>query len=206
MIKNPPGIFSHGPAVRPSFMEFAQQALREIQLTIPNASLYNLEASTSNSDGVTSPNELEQMHATYTSTGHGKGSITGTIEGINPVWQPILPDENPRPLPGAVKPIIWSPKSGSAITADDAETILKDQAGINTPYTSLSLTSEDNPSVFPENVGWNAWTFTLTDGTAKISFKGKNEVKVSVNESSSLDIEEKFSNQVREDGQAEQKS
>lgn len=192
MIKNPPGIFSHGPAVRPSFMDFAQQALRQIQSTIPDAILDKLEASTSNADGVTSPNELEQMRATYTTTGQGRGSITGTIEGVNIAWQPILPDENPHPILGAPKPIIWSPQSGSAITADDADAILKNQAGISTPYTSLSLTSEDNPSVFPENVGWNAWTFTLTDGTAQISFKGKNQVKVSTNESSSIDIEEKF--------------
>jgi hypothetical protein len=174
-------------------MDFAQQALREIQRTIPNAILDKLEASTSNADGVTSPNELEQMRATYTTTGQGKGSITGTIEGINAVWQPILPDENPHPILGAPNPIIWSPQSGSAITADDADAILKDEAGISTPYTSLSLTSEDNPSVFPENVGWNAWTFTLTDGTAKISFKGKHQLKVETTESSSLDIEERFS-------------
>jgi len=164
-------------------MDLAQEALSLIRASYPSAALTKLQGSTSNAEGVTSPKCLEQMLATFR-TDNGTGTIQkGTGSSFGPI------QFKKGSIVGAPSPLIW-PSTGPAITALQADAMIKNLC-VNTPYTTLTLTSDDTPSLGPLNkgAGWNHYLFTLLDGTAWVSFKGKNKTSVHVHESQSSHTE-----------------
>jgi len=177
---------SHGPAVAPGFMDLAQEALSLIQASYPGAMLTELRGSTSNAKGVTSPKYLEQMLATFR-TETGTGTIQGAAKGVGSSFGPIQFKKGT--IVGAPSPLNW-PSTGPAITALQADSMIKNLC-VNTPYTTLTLGSDDTPSLGPLNrgAGWNHYLFTLLDGKAWVSFKGKNQTSVHVDESESSHME-----------------
>jgi hypothetical protein len=174
---------AHGPAVPPGFMDLAQAALNLVQASYPGAMINTLQGTTSNPEGATSPRNLDQMLATFR-TATGTATIQGAAAGMGSSFGPIQFKEGI--IVGAPSPLNW-PSTGPAITAPQADAMIK-SLGVDTPYTMLTLTSDDKPSLGPLNkgAGWNHYLFTLLDGTAWVSFKGKNETAVKIYESDSF--------------------
>jgi hypothetical protein len=177
---------AHGPAVPLGFMELAQEAISIVRTSYPGAMLNTLQGSTSHPGGVTSPRNLDKMLATF-HTQTGTATIQGAAEGMGSKFGPI--QFKAGIIVGAPSPLNW-PSTGPAITAPQADLMIK-CLGVNTPYTRLTLTSDDTPSLGPLNkgAGWNHYLFTLLDGTAWVSFKSKNQTSVQIHEAQSSQSE-----------------
>lgn len=168
-------------------MDLAWQALNIVRGSFPDAVINTLQGTTSSPEGVTSPRRIDQLVATF-HTENGTATIQGAAEGMGSNFGKIQFQEGI--IVGAPRPLNWDPKTGPAITALQADAMIKG-LGVNTPYTALSLSSDDTPSLGPLNkgAGWNHYLFTLLDGTAWVSFKGKNQTSVRIHESHSSHTE-----------------